>query len=82
MKKCWVGGMCSSYVYTSGQQVNFLEKGVRRARRFPEVDSRELCLRRQRGGREGRGQCGSGSYELPMRPHNILRPAIVVVGAT
>ena len=54
--------VCSRYVYTSGQQVIFLEKGVRRARRFPEVDSRELCLRRQRNGREGRrGEGGEGA---------------------
>ena len=49
-------------MYTSGQQVIFLEKGVRRARRFPEVVSRELCLRRQRnGGEGGRGEGGEGA---------------------
>ena len=54
--------MCSRYVYTSGRQVNFLEKGVRRARRFPKVDSRELCLLLWRdGGEGGKGKRGAGA---------------------
>ena len=58
----------SGYVYTTGQQVNFLVKGVRRARRFPEVDLRELCLLLRRDGAEGgRGKFGEGAmWAVPL----------------
>ena len=58
----------SGYAYTTGQQVNFLVKGVRRARRFPKVDSRELCLLLRRDGAEGEGgKLGEGAmWAVPL----------------
>ena len=54
--------VCTACVNTPGQQVVSLEKGVRRAHRFPKVGLRELCLLLQRnGGEGGKGKGGAGA---------------------